>query len=215
MSGWGEASFVILALFAVVAAVGTIVAKSPLRAAMALLVNIVSLAGIYAVLHAQLLAAIQLIVYAGAIVVLFVFVIMLIGPSAIVPHDTRGMLVRTFGGGVMFLLALAIAFGVVAYRPGKMPAVRTCPQNNAACTEFGGIEAVGHVLYKDDMVPFELVSILLLVAIIGAVAIARGRTPAEAEAWRLQRAEAEAEASEKAERERKLAAEVSAHGGHG
>ena len=82
MSGGGEFVFLICGFIALVTAVLTVSLRTPLRAAVALLAHIISLAGLYLTLHAHLLAAIQLLVYAGAVVVLFIFVIMLIGPSA-------------------------------------------------------------------------------------------------------------------------------------
>ena len=94
----GQAYFWICAALAVAGAVFTVIAKNPIRGAMGLLMMIVSIAGIYLALHAQFLAAIQLIVYAGAIVVLFIFVIMLLGPDATPPHDHRGRVTRTAGG---------------------------------------------------------------------------------------------------------------------
>ena len=71
--------------------------------AMGLLLLILSIAGLFLALHAQFLAAIQLIVYAGAIVILFLFVIMLLGPSASTPRDRRGIAARVFGGGLFGL----------------------------------------------------------------------------------------------------------------
>ena len=80
---------------AVLGALGVVLAKNPIRSAMGLLLTILSVAGLFLALHAQFLAAIQLIVYAGAIVVLFLFVIMLLGPSAQPPSDRRGVFMRS------------------------------------------------------------------------------------------------------------------------
>ena len=85
MSALGYAYFYVCATLAVLGAIATIAAKNPIRGAMGLLLMILSIAGLFLALHAQFLAAIQLIVYAGAIVVLFLFVIMLLGPSASTP----------------------------------------------------------------------------------------------------------------------------------
>src|SRR5690606_40116215 len=114
VSTGGEIVFAICAVVAIVAAVLTVSLRSPLRAAMALLTNILALAGLYVTLHAHLLAAIQVIVYAGAVVVLFVFVIMLIGPAS-EPKPTgqpRGLTLRTAAAAVMALVAGGIAFAV-------------------------------------------------------------------------------------------------------
>lgn len=208
-----EVFVIIAASFALFGALGTVLAKSPLRAAMGLLLHIVSLAGVFLAMHAQLLGVLQLLVYAGAVVVLFVFVIMLIGPSAVIPHSSRGLIPRAVGVSVMIAVTLTIASAVGHFEalPGVVP---VCGPNEAGCVPFGGVEALGGAIYKGALLPFELVSITLLVAIIGAVAVARGRTAAEAESARRRKAEREAEATKKREEEERLSAEVAAHGGH-
>lgn len=203
--------FLLLTIFALFGAVGTVVAKSPLRAAMALLATIVSLAGMYLGLNAELLAAIQLLVYAGAIVVLFIFVIMLIGPSAVVPHDSRGILIRTFGLLSMALLTAGLAFSLGVYQGPEIPILYpVCPPGEV-CRPFGGVEAFGNELYRNGLLPFELVSITLLVAIVGAIAVARGRTVAEIEAQKKAVMAQEAERARQAsEQGAKLPAEATA-----
>ena len=211
----GDLLWVVSAVFAIGAAVATVAFKNPLRAAVALLVHIVSLAGLYLTLNAHLLAAIQLLVYAGAVVVLFVFVIMLIGPEATTrASGTKGMLVRTTSivlGGI-FTVALAFTLIEVGAEWINIP---VCPEGaGAECGQFGGVEGLGRVIYQETLVPFELVGVLLLVAIIGAIAVARGRSGAEvAEARRLRLEKEKVAAARRAEEER-LAAEVAAHGGH-
>ncbi len=132
---------------------------------------ILAIAGLFLALHAQFLAAIQLIVYAGAIVVLFLFVIMLLGPSATSPRDHRGRFTRTFGGA---------ALRARRRRPRCYLVIRARvePRRSAAgrsrrlrqrSTRFG------RSLFTDGLVPFELSSALLMVAIVGAVAVARGK----------------------------------------
>jgi NADH-quinone oxidoreductase subunit J len=179
VSSGGEIVFALCAVVALVAAVLTVSLRSPLRAAFALLTNILALAGLYLTLHAHLLAAIQLLVYAGAVVVLFVFVIMLIGPSA-VPRDSqaKGVLVRTGAAALMAMVGGAVAFGVAAVSRPYVD-IDQCTDRVAECGQFGGVEALGLAIYRDSVVPFELVSVLLLVAIIAAVAVARGHSPAE------------------------------------
>jgi NADH-quinone oxidoreductase subunit J len=177
VSTGGTLVFMLCAVVALVSAVMTVSLRSPLRAAVALLVNIGALAGLYLTLHAHLLAAIQLLVYAGAVVVLFVFVIMLIGPSAAPKGgESRGMLVRAAAAVLMAMVGGAIAFGVAtAERP--YVDVDQCVGAEAECGQFGGVSALAMALYRDAAIPFELLSILLLVAIIAAVAIARGHSP--------------------------------------
>ncbi len=155
---------------AVAGALCVVMAKNPIRSAMGLLLLILSVAALFLELHAQFLAAVQLIVYAGAIVVLFLFVIMLLGPSAATPNDRRGVTVRA-ASGTLFALAgvgalAAVARAMASHRPMPMP---------NPDLGFGGIDAFGTVLFSDAIVPFELSSALLMVAVVGAVAVARGR----------------------------------------
>lgn len=215
MSTAGDIFFYLCAIVAVLCAVTTISARNPIRAAVALLGHIISLAGLYLTLHAHLLAALQLIVYAGAVVVLFIFVIMLIGPTPLAPTNVRGLVTRTLGAGVMGLLTSAIAFALTGIaRPH--PHLDICPPGAPAeCGQFGGVEAVGRELYTTTALPFELLSALLLVAIIGAVAIARGRSAADAAAAKARRISDEAADAQERERERRLSAEVAAHEGQG
>ncbi len=164
----GAAYFYVCALLALGGAVSVVVSKSPIRGAMGLLLLILSIAGLFLALHAQFLAAIQLIVYAGAIVILFLFVIMLLGPSASTPSDRRGIVGRTVGGGLFGLVGLGTLWAVVRGTSGHMPMKLPEPA-------FGGIDAFGSVLFGDWLVPFELSSALLMVAVVGAIAVARGR----------------------------------------
>jgi NADH-quinone oxidoreductase subunit J len=167
----GQAYFWVMALAAVGGALWTVMAKNPIRGAMGLLVMILSIAGIYLALHAQFIAAIQLIVYAGAIVVLFIFVIMLLGPDATPPSDSRGQVARTAGAvlfGAAGLAAMSLVIRTAPPIPQNARLLATPPQ------DFGSVEQFGRILFTDALVPFELSSALLMVAIIGAVAVARG-----------------------------------------
>src|SRR5258708_35510978 len=103
MNALGMAYFYMCAALALAGALAVVIAKNPIRGAMGLLLLILSIAGLFLVLHAQFLAAVQLIVYAGAIVVLFLFVIMLLGPSASTPSDRRSIIVRAGGAGLFAL----------------------------------------------------------------------------------------------------------------
>ncbi len=161
--------FYVCAAVAIGGALVTISAKNPIRGAMGLMTTILSVAGIFLALHAHFLAAIQLIVYAGAIVVLFIFVIMLLGPSATSSRDHRGRITRAFGGGLFAIVSMFALYLVV--RPAWNHAYRL----TAYPSDYGTIDAMGHVLFTDYLVPFELSSALLMVAIVAAVAIARGK----------------------------------------
>ncbi len=176
--GWTY--FILCALFALVGALATISSANPIRGAMGLLMMILSIAGLYLSLHAQFLAAIQLIVYAGAIVVLFLFVIMLLGPSAQAPSDSRARFPRAIGAGLFLLLGAGVVSWLVmlgqhiSKETARLAAAGTWKPATVP-SDFGGIDAFGKELFTKTLVPFELSSALLLVAVIGAIAVARSK----------------------------------------
>jgi len=203
----GELVTILASVFALVTAVCTVTLKSPIRAAVALLFHIISLAVLYLTLHAELLAALQLIVYAGAVVVLFIFVIMMLGPSATTASSVRGILTRAGGASVMLIIGTGIAFQLIEVTRGPV-AIPACPPGGGVeCQQFGGVEGVGMALFNQAAVPFELVSVLLTVAIIGAVAVARGRTAEEVAQLKAKRAQ------EKQAATAALAADAASSGG--
>ena len=166
MTGPGATLFVVTAIFAMAGALVTISSRRPLRAAMGLLVHIISLAGMFLTLNAHLLAVLQLLVYAGAIVVLFVFVIMLLGPASEVARIQGRVASRTLSIAATIAVVLAVATSV-AYFDAPWDTVSD---------DFGTVEGLGMAIYKEALVPFEVVSITLLVAIVGAITVARSRT---------------------------------------
>jgi NADH-quinone oxidoreductase subunit J len=214
VSSLGTVFFAIAAGIAVLSAFGAIASRTPIRSAMCLLAHIISLAGLYLTLHAQLLAAMQLIVYAGAVVVLFVFVIMLIGPTE-EPRmpGLKGATPRLLSMFLMASVALSIASAVGGFMPAA-PEIRACEVGVVECGAFGGVKGIAAVLYKDAAIPFELISVLLLVAILGAIVVARGRSAQEAQKHKASLAARDAADAAQRAYEQKLSAEVSAHGGH-
>lgn len=160
------------AALALAGAVGTVASKNAIRAAVALLITIFGIAGLYMTLMAQLLAAIQVLVYAGAVVVLFVFVIMLLGGQGDVRRDQRSVVSRTvavagIGIGAVLTLAVLAHVGLGGLRRAAMAPV-----------EFGSVSALGKLVLTDGLIPVELVGVLLTVAIVGVMAVARvRRTP--------------------------------------
>jgi NADH-quinone oxidoreductase subunit J len=167
----GNVFFALCSIAALVGALSTVLAKNPIRGAMGLLLTIVGIAGLFLKLNAQFLAAIQLIVYAGAVVVLFVFVIMLLGPDAGHVKESRepsAKLARLLAGGLMTLIAVVTT--VMVLRAADAP--RRFGQVSA---QHGTVEAVGMQLFTKAVVPFELATALLIVAVVGAIAVARSR----------------------------------------
>jgi NADH-quinone oxidoreductase subunit J len=160
--------FAILAAVALVAALATIAWRSPLRSAFSLIVCLFSLAGIFVTLLAHFLAAMQLLVYAGAIMVLFVFVIMLLDLSERAA-DVKLTLLPVLG--VLAVLAVAGKFAKTVL--SSHPLVGGVPPS--VPDSFGTIPGVADLLLGQFLLPFELISLLLLVAVVGAVVIARRR----------------------------------------
>ncbi|HEX9116245.1 MAG TPA: NADH-quinone oxidoreductase subunit J [Anaerolineae bacterium] len=164
--------FIIFGAIAIAAGLGVIFSRKPTYSALFLLVNFVCLAAFYVMLQAQYLAMVQVIVYAGAIVVLFLFVVMLIGGGELLDLPTGGLRNRAnLPRGVVvvaltLLLVAGLAYGVIA---GRLPTT----QGAAAAFGQGSVEAVGQALFGAYLLPFELASVLLLVGMIGAVVLAR------------------------------------------
>ncbi len=157
-------AFTLFGALAIVSAVATVSLRSTLRNAMGLFVHVLSLAGLYITLSAHFLVAVQLIVYVGAVVVLFVFVIMLLGPGADAPADRTGRYPRWIGAAGIVAVTAVILRVVGALRP-------VLPQR---VESYGTLSEVGAQLFGPAMLPFELASVLLTTAVVGAFAIARG-----------------------------------------
>jgi NADH-quinone oxidoreductase subunit J len=161
-------SFWIFAIPLVLTALGVVVARNPVYAAMNLVAAFFFMAGIYVLLAAHLIAFMQILVYAGAVMVLFLFVIMLLSlGDEHLRRERRGAM-QYVGviGAVSLLAVLAAAIGRV---PDKALATLAQPDR------FGTVKAVGQVLYTEFLLPFEVTSLLLLVAIVGAVVVAKER----------------------------------------
>lgn len=163
----GNIFFALMASLSLLGALVTIGARNPIRSAVGLLVTIVGIAGLFLRLNAEFMAAIQLIVYAGAVVVLFVFVVMLLGPdaSAVPSGPSKARASRTLAGIAMGLFALVggvLALG--ARGQSVFPVVSA---------DHGSVELVGREIFTKALVPFELTTALLIVAVVGAIAVAR------------------------------------------
>src|SRR5580704_6939158 len=131
--------------------------RNPINSAMFLVLTIISLAGLFVLLHAFFLAAVQVLVYAGAVMVLFIFVIMLLDLKE---EERRTIKTVGFVAGLLSVGAIASLFikSIWAVRPGD-----GLPESH---TE-GGTSELGHLLFTQFLLPFELVSIVLLVAMVG------------------------------------------------
>jgi len=144
-------------------AIGLLLNRNPVYAALCLILNFFSIAGLYLSLNAEFLALIQIIVYAGAIMVLFLFVIMLLNLS-----DEEGL--RRFDSkrGIAFIIGLAFLAEMFYVLRGFAGDNRV-----EGAYEYGGVKAIGQELMTNYIFPFEMISVILIAALIGAIAVAR------------------------------------------
>ena len=161
-SGLEAAAFWILAALTVFFAMFTMTRRNPVTAVMSLVATFFCLAAIYATLSAHFLAVLQVLVYAGAIMVLFIFVVMILNREEVTPLSLRPTRVL----GVLAGVYLFVKFVDVTV---AMP--MTTPPTPSET--FGTVASVGDLLFRDFLYPFESISVLLLVAIIGGVVISR------------------------------------------
>jgi len=156
--------FFVLAALAVIGAVSLIIQKHPIHSALSLIVVMVALAGLYLLLGAEFVAAVQIIVYGGAIMVLFVFVIMLL--NAGVEEHTSISKMAGFPG-LLLVLALAGFVGTTIARAADT--VQSAPQSGM----LSSTRDISTKVFTDFVYPFELTSFLILVAILGATVLAQ------------------------------------------
>lgn len=162
--------FIVLAVIAIATALNVIFQRNPLYSALSLIGTLASLSALYLTLHAQFIAAIQIVVYAGAIMVLFIFVIMLLNVPKTQPviekHKALGYLAIPFAGAL-----IAEAFYVLKTLADKKltPAFAVEAPDRAVGTTY----SIGFNLFTTYLLPFEVTSVLILMAVIGAMVLAR------------------------------------------
>ena len=155
--------FFVLAALAVLGAVSLIMQSHPIHSALSLILVMVSLAGLYLLMGAEFIAAVQIIVYGGAVMVLFIFVIMLL--NAGVEERTNFSKLATFGGVPLALALGGIIAAAIARSSGHLPV----PTEGA----ISSTRKLSMLLFSEFVYPFELTSFLILVAILGAIVLAQ------------------------------------------
>ncbi|MDI6803159.1 MAG: NADH-quinone oxidoreductase subunit J [Bacteroidota bacterium] len=161
--------FFILAATSIISAILVITRRSPIVSVVYLVFNFIMLAIIYLTLHAQFIAVIQVIVYAGAIMVLFLFVVLLLNLGKEEMLTEKITYKKRIAIGLAVVMLVQIIIGLTTSF-GEYPN-RLSP----LATQIGTVEHIGKVLFTDYLLPFEIASILLLAAIIGAVVLAKKR----------------------------------------
>jgi NADH-quinone oxidoreductase subunit J len=160
--------FFVLALVAVITAVGMLLNKNAVYSAMFLILNFATVAVFYLVLGAPFIAMTQVTVYAGAIMVLFVFVIMLLGAE-----ELRQSRKFDWQQPLALLLALILvveAVWVIFFRGAEYPAI------TQASPDFAGPFAIGEMFFREYFLPFQVTGVLLLAAMVGAIVITKQKT---------------------------------------
>jgi NADH-quinone oxidoreductase subunit J len=158
-------AFVVLTALAIVSGLMVILHRNQVIAALSLAGNLVAIAGFYLLLNAQFLALLQVIVYAGAIMVLILFVIMLLN----LPEEARKRGTGRVQGGLAIVLAAAFAL-ILGWALIQATDGEAYP---AASDTFGTVSSVGQMLFTNFFYAFEAISLLLVVAMIGAVLLAK------------------------------------------
>lgn len=166
---WNAIFFYLLSAISILAAAGVVLAKNPVHSAIFLVLTLFNTAGIFVMLGAEFLAAAQVIVYAGAALVLMLFLLMLVDPAAL-PERAGGHPVQRIVGpllGVILFLEVAAAIANRAMIGGQGNAT---PAN----IEFvgGSTQAIGNLLFTQYLLPFEIISLVLLIGVAGAIVLA-------------------------------------------
>ena len=173
--------FVLASAMMLIGAFGVITRRNPVHAALSLVLTLFGVAVHFVALEAYFLAAVQIIVYAGAIVVLFLFVIMLLGVDKAEDLQTEPLVAQRWlagiaGLGLLGLLVIAISRGVETLTT-RAEGLATSAEGASG---DANIQQLARSVFGDYVVAFELTSILLVVAVVGTVMLARRRVPGEA-----------------------------------
>ena len=168
------AVFLVASILALFCSIMMVTRKNPIHCALWLVVAFFSLAVIYLTLNAQFIAIAQVVVYAGAIMMLFIFVIMLIQLEKDLVTKTRFSVGKAIGGVITVILFLEIGAAFLTFgRFGKSAALAGVAPKELS--QMGDVRSMGIALYGKYLFPFEIASILLLVGSIGAVALSKRR----------------------------------------
>ena len=156
--------FYFLSFFAVLCAIMVVVSKSPVHSVLYLVMTFFAIAGHYILLNAQFLAAVHIIVYAGAIMVLFLHVIMTLNLNKEVEPDKSILLkiAAVIAGGLLFLTLI-----------GSLKGAENILATNTLNPNIGTVQVLGKVLFKEFLLPFEVSSVLFLAAMVGAVMLSK------------------------------------------
>lgn len=164
-----ENLFYFLASLTLLCALMVVISKNPVHSVLFLIITFFTISGHYILLNAQFLAAVNIIVYAGAIMVLFLFVIMFLNmgkEKETIKTSTMSKIAGTIAGGLLFVVMIA------ALKDADVAGYNA----DTYTSQTGMVESLGAVLFRDYLLPFELASVLFLVAMVGAVMLGKKET---------------------------------------
>ncbi|HSB08744.1 MAG TPA: NADH-quinone oxidoreductase subunit J [Blastocatellia bacterium] len=161
--------FIVFASIAVLSALNILIQRNPLYSALSLIGTLVSLSALYLTLRAEFIAVIQIVVYAGAIMVLFIFVIMLLNVQKDQPQIEKQKGLRLLAIPFAGLLIAETFYVVLSIDKRALPAVPAGTEDQAVGTTW----SIGTTLFTDYLLPFEVTSVLILMAVVGAMVLAR------------------------------------------
>jgi NADH-quinone oxidoreductase subunit J len=164
-----KALFIIFAVFAIASALNILLQRSPIYSALSLIGTLLSLSALYLTLHAQFIAAIQIVVYAGAIMVLFLFVIMLLNVPKDQPQIEKQKGLRFLAIPFAGVLISEMFYVLWPLRSRTLPPVAAAVADQAVGTTW----SIGVGLFTGYLLPFEVTSVLILMAVVGAMVLAR------------------------------------------
>ena len=172
--------FVLAAIVILTGAIGVILAKNPVHSALMLIMTLFGVAVVFVAQEAHFLAAVQVIVYAGAIVVLFLFVIMLLGVDQADSIETEPIGGQRPAAGVVALASV----GLLVLLAVRAVQVSTGARSTSSALDGDGtnLEKLARVLFTDYLFAFEATSVLLVIAVVGAVVLARKPAPEDVQA---------------------------------
>jgi NADH-quinone oxidoreductase subunit J len=181
----GQIAFYVLAAAAIGSAIGVITFRNAVYSALSLIVNLFCLALFFLMLNAIFLATVQVLVYAGAIMVLFLFVVTMLSPEqndSLPNRDRLGLWQQGAAVGLGVILAGAIGYLVLAQATIQPDAIATGQQDLARqINQNGNTETFGQALFHGFLFPFEVTSVILVAAIVGAVVLGRRTSSREGE----------------------------------
>ena len=162
--------FYALALILVTFSILTVTARNPVRSAVYLVSALLAVAGFFFLMEAEFVGAVQVLVYVGGIMVLFLFVIMLVSIESL---ERQPKVSRQWRTGLVLAVVLCLELSLLIFRGTVSLEEGLAESGIITTTETMNTEAVGTILYSTYLLPFEIASVLLLVAIVGAVVLAK------------------------------------------